>query len=98
MKGTPRAADGSCAWRGPGGHHIQGGEQRRRSMALVLMGDSTDSTAIGKAQISLGALEGLNMGLFVDTDHHGILGWMKIESHNVGSLLSKLRVGTDAPT
>ena len=59
-------------------------------MTLVLMGDSTNSAAIGKAQISLGGFEGLNVGLFVDTDHHCVLRRMKIESHDVGGLRSEL--------
>ena len=83
---------------GDSGVDFQGGKQGRCAMALVLVILASQGTAVGQPQPSLCSLQSLNRRLFVHANHHGVLGRVKVKAHDVRGLLSKLRVGADAPT
>ncbi len=79
------------------GGHLEGGEQRRGSMALVLVGEAGEALPVGQPQPALGPLERLDRGLLVDADDDGVLGWVQIEPHDVGGLGGELGIGAQAP-
>ena len=56
------------------GMHLQGSEEGRGTVPLVLMGIPAHCLPVGKSQPSLGAFQGLNGRLFIHTDDHGVLG------------------------
>jgi hypothetical protein len=66
-------------------------------VAFVLVAAAGDGSAIGQAKPALGTLQGLYVRLLIDGQHDGVFGWIQIQSHDVGSLLSELRVGADTP-
>ena len=40
-------------------------------------------------QYGLGAVESLNLALFIDAEHQSVIGWMQIQADNVAHLLDK---------
>src|SRR6476620_10505721 len=56
------------------GGDLQGGEQGRGAVALVVVGSFLGQTRAHR-QDRLGAVEGLNLALFIDTEHDRI-GWL----------------------
>jgi len=48
--------------------HVERGEQRRRAMAFVIVGAPFDLTG-SHGQQRLGAIQRLNLALFIDTEH-----------------------------
>ena len=66
---------------------VQGGKQGGGAMANIIMGHAFDITQ-PHGQHGLGAVEGLNLALFVDAEHQGVIGWMQIQADNVAHLLS----------
>ena len=53
------------------GGDLQGGEQGRGAVALVVVGSFLGQTRAHR-QDRLGAVEGLNLALFIDTEHDRI--------------------------
>src|SRR5439155_14105609 len=54
---------------------IEGGEQRSRSVALVVVRHGPRSAALQR-QAGLGTVQGLNLTLLVATQHQRVLGWI----------------------
>ena len=69
------------------GGHRQGREQRCCSMAFVLMVEAGERLAVGQLQPALGALQSLNVRLFIDRQDHGVLRRLQVERDEVGGLL-----------
>ena len=67
-------------------------------MALVFVVEPLQGLSVGKAQITLCALQGLNRGLLIHTQDHGMVGRRQVNPHQVGGFGGKLRVGRDTPT
>ena len=72
----------------PGGH-VQGGEQRGGSVALVLMVVAGNRLAVGQFEPSLGSVEGLYRRLLVHAQHQCILGRLQIQAHMLAALAAK---------
>ncbi len=65
-------ADGAaCCVRSPCLDHVEGGEQRCGSVALVIMGHGPGA-ALFERQPRLSAVERLDLTLFVDAEHDGM--------------------------
>ena len=68
--------------------HVEGSEQSRRAMPTVVK-----RPALGlpwqHRQKRLRSIEGLNLRLLVDAQHHGVLRRREIESHDVAHLLKE---------
>ena len=79
------------------GGHLKGGEQGGGAMALVVVAEPGQRFAVGQLQPALGPLQRLDVGLFVDRQHHCILRRLQVEPDHVGRLLGKAGIGADAP-
>jgi hypothetical protein len=53
--------------------HVEGGEQGGRAVALVIVGHGPGPTLL-QGQARLGAVQGLDLGLLIDTEDHGVGG------------------------
>src|SRR5438132_13593082 len=55
-------------------------------MAFVLVIEAGERFAVGQFQPTLGTLQGLDVGLLVYREDHGVLWRLQIERHDVGGL------------
>jgi hypothetical protein len=71
--------------------HVQRGEQGGGAVADVVVGHRPCSALLdGKA--GLGAVERLDLALFVDRQHNGMGGRIDVKAHDIAELLGELRV------
>ena len=68
--------------------HLQRRKERRRAIALVIMGHGSTATLLQR-QSRLGTIQRLNLALFIDTEHQSFLRRVQIKSHHIGQLLQK---------
>ncbi len=71
--------------------HVERGEQRRRAVALVVVGHRAGAALLHR-QAGLGAVEGLDLRLLIDREHDGMGGRIDIEPDNIAQLVDELRV------
>src|SRR5471032_142100 len=71
--------------------YIESGEQRCRTVALVVVGHRAGSAFLHR-QAWLGSIERLDLGLFVDREHDGMGGRIDIEPDNIAQLVDELRI------
>ena len=71
--------------------HVQRGEQRRRAVPDVVVGHRPGPSLLHR-QAGLGAVERLDLALFVDRQHDGMGGRIDVEAHDIAELLGELRV------
>ena len=76
----------------PTGSDVQGGEQRGRAVALVVMAAPLDLPRPHRQQ-RLSAVERLDLRLFIDAQHQGAVGRVEVEPNDVAHLVHKQRVG-----
>jgi hypothetical protein len=74
------------------GGDVQNGEQRGRAMTPVVMAAPLDLTRPHRQQ-RLGAVERLDLRLFIDAEHEGAVGRVDVEPDNVADLRHKQRIG-----
>jgi hypothetical protein len=67
---------------------VEGCEQGGGAVTLIVVAEPP-SLCHWAAQPTLGALQGLDVGLFVDRQDHCILGRLQIERDDIGRLLRK---------
>src|SRR5437899_578494 len=79
------------------GGDLQSRKQGRRAVAFVLVVEAGERLAVGQLQPALGALQSLDVGLFIDRQDHGVLRRLQVERHDVRGLLRECRIGADAP-
>ena len=79
------------------GRHFERGEQSLGAVPLVIVALPAERAAIGKLQIALCPLQRLDRGLFVDTDHDGVLRRRQIEPDDLGGLGGKIGIIAFAP-
>ena len=65
--------------------NVEGSEQRRGAIALVVMGHRSAFARLER-QAGLGAIKGLDLGLFVDRQDEGVGGWRHVEADDVFEL------------
>ena len=70
---------------------IESSEQRRCAMALVVVGHRAGSAFLHR-QAGLGAVERLDLRLFVDREDDGMAGRIDIKPDNIAQLVDELRV------
>src|SRR3984893_15471204 len=70
---------------------FQSGEQRGRSVALIVMRHGS-ATALFQRQARLGAIQRLNLTLFIHAEHNRLLRRIQIEAHHIGQLLQELGI------
>ena len=68
---------------------IEGGEQRGRAVALVIVGHGA-AAALLHRQAGLGAVQSLNLALLVGAQDDGVLGRIQIQADDVLQLLLEL--------
>lgn len=74
--------------------HVQCRKQCCGAIAFVIVGHRP-ATAFLQGKARLGAVEGLNLTFFVDTQHQGSVWWIDIEPNNVEELLEEMFVATE---
>jgi len=79
------------------GRHLKGGKQRSGAMPLVIVAEPAHGFAVGQSQPALGALERLDVGLFVNRQHRRIVRRLQVEPDHIGGLLRKARIGAHTP-
>ena len=70
---------------------VEGGEQRRRAVAFVVVGHRPGAARLHR-QTRLGAVERLDLALLIDREDDGMGGRIDVEADDVLELLGKLRV------
>ena len=70
---------------------VHRGEQRRRAVALVVVRHGPGA-ALLQRQSGLGAIERLDLALFVDRQHDGVCGRIDIEPDDVAQLVDEVRI------
>ena len=71
--------------------HVERSEQGGRPVALIVVRHGPGATLLHR-QARLGAVKRLDLGLFVDAEHHGMGGRINVEADDVAHLLGELRV------
>jgi hypothetical protein len=66
-------------------------------MPDIVVGDSFD-IAESHGQNRLGAIQRLNLRLFVDRQHDGVVGWVQVEADHIAHLFDEERVGGEFET
>ena len=70
---------------------IQGGEHGGGAVALVIVGHG-GATSFLHRQTGLGAIEGLDLALLVEAEHHSVGGWIDIEADHLFELLGEFGI------
>ena len=65
--------------------HVQRSEQRRRPVALVVVGHRSRAAALER-QARLGPVQSLDLALLVHAQHKRVLGRIPVQAHNVPQL------------
>ena len=86
-----------CAARHLAGGHLEGGEQRRGAVALVIVAMAGQRPPVGQLQIALRPLQRLDRRLLVDADDDRILGRRHVQPDHIGGLGDKLGIVALAP-
>ena len=68
---------------------VEGGEQRRRAVALVVVGHGPGAALLHR-QAGLGAIERLDLALLVDREDDGMGGRIDIEPDDVAQLVDEI--------
>ncbi len=76
---------------------VEGGEQRGRSMPLIVMRLPGERAPAGQLQVALSRFERLNGRLFVDSKHDRVVRRGQVKPDNLGRLGCKFRIVADAP-
>jgi hypothetical protein len=71
--------------------HVEGGEQRRRAVALVVVRHGPGAAAL-HGQAGLRSVERLDLALLVDGQHHRVGGRIDVEPDDVPDLGGEVRV------
>lgn len=73
---------------------IQGGEQRNRSVAIVVMG-LRSNVADPERHSGLGPLQGLTLALLIAAQHQCLIGRIEVQADHVPELLLEFRIAGD---
>ena len=73
--------------------HVQCRKQCRGAIAFVIVGHRP-ATAFLQGKARLGAVQGLNLAFFVDTQHQGFVWWIDVETNNVDEFFEEMFVAT----
>ena len=73
------------------GEHVERGEQGGGAVALVVVGHRASSALLHR-QRRLGAVQGLDLRLLIHAQHHGLLGRVQVQAHDVDQLLLETRI------
>ena len=71
---------------------VEGGEQRRRAMAFVVVGHGSGAALLHR-QAGQGAIKGMDLALLINREDDGVSGTVDIEADDVAQFVDKLRVG-----
>ena len=70
---------------------LKGSEQASRAIALVVVGHRPQA-ALFHGQSRLRAVQCLDLGLLVHTQHQGLVRGIQVQPHHIGQLLHKPRI------
>lgn len=79
------------------GGDVEGGEQRGRSVPLIVVRLAGERGSVRQLEIALGALQGLDRRLLIDGKHDRVLGRRHGEADNLGRFRHKIGVIAFAP-
>jgi hypothetical protein len=79
------------------GGNLEGGEQGRGAVALVVVAVPGQRAPVRQLQVALRPLQRLDRGLLVDADDNGLVGRRHVETNDIGGLGGELRVLALAP-
>src|ERR1051326_3499879 len=68
--------------------HIERGNESGRSMPQIIMRAGATAAAF-HGQAGLSSIQGLNLVLFIDTQHQRFIGWIEVKSDHIGQLFHK---------
>ena len=74
------------------GGHVQGGEKGGGAVVDVVVRHTLHVTQ-AHGQQRLSPVQGLDLRLFVDAEHHRLVRWVQVQAGDVADLLHKERVG-----
>lgn len=74
------------------GGDLQGGEQGGGAVPVVVVGAPLDPARL-HGQHRGGAVQGLDLGLLVDAQHHGVVRGCQVQAHHFGDLGDQLGIG-----
>ena len=70
---------------------IQGGEERRGSVALVVVGHGAE-TPLLHGQARLGAVERLDLAFLIDGQHDGVGRWIDVKPNDIAQFADEVRI------
>src|SRR5258706_82119 len=79
------------------GGYLQRGEEVECAVAFLSALQAANNPAVVRFNIAGPSLQGLNTGFLVNRDHQRLLGWIKIQPHDVRGFGGKLLVGAHTP-
>src|SRR5208337_576489 len=79
------------------GGYVESGEEGCCAVSLIPMRLTKQGSSVWKLEITLGSFQCLYLRFFINRDHQGILRRIKVDTHNIGSLGSKFRIGGNTP-
>ena len=79
------------------GLHIQGGEQGRGAMALVVVRHGSGA-ALLHGQSWLRAIQRLDLALLVDAQHQRLVGRVEVEDDHIGNLVGEFGIAGEFET
>ena len=87
MPSKAAAADGSS-------RHVQRGEECGGAIAHIVMSPRATAPTL-HGQSRLRTIQGLNLALFINAQHHRMLGRVQVNPHNIQQLRHELRVSRE---
>src|SRR5660397_84945 len=79
------------------GGHLQSREEGGGAVPAVAGRETLEGAAVRQDEPPLGPLQGLDVGLLVHAEDHGVLRRVQVETHHVRRLAVELGVGAHAP-
>ena len=74
----------------PGGY-VEGSKECRRAVTFVVMGHGSSAPLL-EGKTWLGAVEGLDLALLVESEDNGPLRGIDVETHHVAQLFNEVRI------
>lgn len=70
---------------------VNRGKQGGCTVPLVIVSHGAAAASVNREAL-LRAVQGLNLGLFIATEHERVFGWIKVQAHDVPQLLRELPI------
>lgn len=74
--------------------NVESGKERRRAVSFIIVGDPLNISQTHR-QHGLCSFQGLDLALFIDAEHDGILWGAQVEPHDITDFFHKERIGRE---